>query len=238
LAAVAPSSQKRPLVLPDFSKAQGQLIDLGRPPTTKSIFEVDAIHHGALELYERQDNESGETVLGIILQRPSHAETAFDDTFASLLLDGVRLFTSAPQAQTPDMDLALRSVTHKITDLFDMRLRYITEGDKWSGHGRSFFFDRVYEFVRRGARVEFCLPAFPCKSSNPEKVVGVVPDRGEQLALENLHSFVEAIESIYKPGAKLWVVSDGHVFSDCSELFPLHSPPLPPPPLFLVLREV
>jgi pyoverdine/dityrosine biosynthesis protein Dit1 len=53
----------------------------------------------------------------------------------------------------------------------------------------------VYEFVRRGARVEFCLPAFPCKSSNPEKVVAVVPDRGEQLALENLHSFVEAIEA-------------------------------------------
>lgn len=232
-AAVASSSQQTLIVPPGFSKTQGPL-DPRRPPTNKSLITVDAIRHGILELYERQDADSGDTILGVILQRLSDADTGFDDVFACLLLDGVRLFTSAPQTQTAATDLALRGVAHRITDLFDTRLRYITEHDKWSGQGRAVFFSRVYEFVRRGVRVEFCLPAFPCKSSNPDKVVGVVPDRGEQLALENLHSFVEAIEGIYEPGAKLWIVSDGHVFSDCSEYFP---PPVCSPPS-LVEREV
>ncbi|KAK3291774.1 pyoverdine/dityrosine biosynthesis protein [Chaetomium fimeti] len=182
-----------------------------------SLIKVDAIHHDMLELYERHDDrEHRDTILGIILQRPSDAETGFDDIFASLMLDGVRLFTSsAPQGQPSDTEPELRAVAHKITDLFDTRLRYLSENDKWNDRGRGFFFGWVYEFVRRGARVEFCLPAFPCKSSNPDKVVGVVPDRGEQLALQHLDSFIEAIEGIYEPGAKLWIVSDGHVFSDC-----------------------
>ncbi|KAJ5107931.1 hypothetical protein N7456_004606 [Penicillium angulare] len=60
-----------------------------------------------------------------------------------------------------------------------------------------------------------CLPAFPCKSSNLEKVAGVLPDRGEELALRRLYSVLRQIESIYEPGAKLCIISDGHVFSDC-----------------------
>jgi pyoverdine/dityrosine biosynthesis protein Dit1 len=108
-----------------------------------------------------------------------------------------------------------------------MRLRYITEGNRWSGHGRRFFLGRVYEFVRRGARVEFCLPAFPCKSSNPEKVVGVVPRPRRAACAREPPLVWRGHRGIYEPGAKLWIVSDGHVFSDCSELSSFRFP-LPP----------
>lgn len=65
--------------------------------------------------------------------------------------------------------------------------------------------------------VEFYLPAFPYKSPNPDKVVGGGPDMGEQLALEHFHSFAGAIERIYEPGAKIWIINDAHVFSDCGK---------------------
>ena len=38
---------------------------------------------------------------------------------------------------------------------------------------------------------------------------------GEEIALERLHSFIEAVDGIYEPGGRLWIISDGHVFSDC-----------------------
>src|SRR6185436_17323058 len=50
---------------------------------------------------------------------------------------------------------------------------------------------------------------------NLGKVSGANPDAGEALALRTLESFVKAVREIYGPGARLWVISDGHVFSDC-----------------------
>ncbi|RYP51665.1 hypothetical protein DL768_003063 [Monosporascus sp. mg162] len=183
--------------------------------TNKFLIKVDETPHEELALYESQERGDGETVFGIILQQPHTIEADFDDIFVSLLLKSIKLFTSPPPNPVSDIDSKLKDTTDAIVDLFDARLRYISAEDKWSSHGREYFSGRVHEFVRRGERIEFCLPAFPCKSSSIEKVFGTMPDRGEQLALEHLHSFVEAIESIYEPGAKLWIVSDGHVFSDC-----------------------
>lgn len=37
------------------------------------------------------------------------------------------------------------------------------------------------------------------------------------IALTTLHNFVRSVEDIYKPGAEVLIVSDGHVFSDCSK---------------------
>lgn len=59
------------------------------------------------------------------------------------------------------------------------------------------------------------LPAFPCKSSNFDKVGGLVPDKGEELALRRLIKATQDAAKIYPPGMKVWIVSDGHVFSDC-----------------------
>jgi pyoverdine/dityrosine biosynthesis protein Dit1 len=41
-----------------------------------------------------------------------------------------------------------------------------------------------------------------------------LPDKGEELAIETLIDFIKAINEIYEPGALLYLVSDGRVFSD------------------------
>lgn len=170
---------------------------------------------GRFVVYESREGRENGVVLGLIFGPPHELrlQVESDDVLAPLFLSQISLFTSAP-SQNNSEDL-----TNAIVNLFDTRLRYITKDDKWQSHGgRELFFKQVRDFVQRRGKLEFCLPAFPCKSSNPEKVSGVMPDRGEQLALEYLDSFLESLENIYEPGAKLYVLSDGHVFSDCSKL--------------------
>jgi pyoverdine/dityrosine biosynthesis protein Dit1 len=138
----------------------------------------------------------------------------FEEFFVQRVLSQVDLCVHShhPQQTAAQTD----SATEQIVDLFDQYLRYEGKNDRWAhGGGRTYFADRVRHFTAQDATVEFCLPAFPCKSSNTDKVIGPDPDRGEELALERLHGFVEAIEHIYPPGGKLWIISDGHVFSDC-----------------------
>lgn len=174
-------------------------------------------------MYQRQGDANADTVVGILLDLSHDEDPGFEELFVSLLLKNIMPFTSMPRPISLSPSRPSDGITDAIVSLFDSHLRYRPAHDKWEDQGREYMRCVIDEFVRRSERVEFCLPAFPCKSSNTDKVGGTMPDRGEQLAMEHLHSFVESIEEIYEPGAKLWIISDGHVFSDCSELR------LPPP---------
>ncbi|MFE1776254.1 L-tyrosine/L-tryptophan isonitrile synthase family protein [Streptomyces sp. NPDC059008] len=68
--------------------------------------------------------------------------------------------------------------------------------------------------VAAGEPILFTLPGFPCKSPNPAKVLGHLPDEGERLALRFLDALCARIEAVYPPGARVAICSDGHVFSD------------------------
>lgn len=61
------------------------------------------------------------------------------------------------------------------------------------------------------------LPAFPFKSPNGDvKVLGVLPDKAEDVALAHLNGLCAAIGDIYPPGAILTIVSDGLVYNGLS----------------------
>lgn len=62
--------------------------------------------------------------------------------------------------------------------------------------------------------VTFILPAFPGKSPNLAKVLGVLPDMGERRALAFLQGLCDRIGQLWAPGAKVILASDGRVFSD------------------------
>jgi len=73
---------------------------------------------------------------------------------------------------------------------------------------------QIADFVREGTPVVFTLPGFPCKSPNPAKVLGHLPDQGERLSLGFLDALCADIERIHPPGARIVICSDGHVFGD------------------------
>ena len=147
-----------------------------------------------------------------------HAATSddleFNDWFRMFLLAESRV--SPPWFILPDVAQAKKDASG-ITDMFDKELRNIAPEDKWNSGGRDVFHQGVEYFTARQDPVEFALPAFPCKSTNYHKTNGILPDRAEEMALVRLHDFCHKVKQIYSPGAILWIISDGHVFSDCSK---------------------
>lgn len=73
---------------------------------------------------------------------------------------------------------------------------------------------RVEAFVRAGAPIELVLPAFPAKAPNPLKVLGPLPDLAERRGLERLSELLDSLSEVWKPGARMTICSDGHVFAD------------------------
>jgi hypothetical protein len=158
---------------------------------------------------------------GLLLCRNADATADgryFEDFFANILLQQLQMPDTRYHRQV-STSKKTKIITDRIVELFDTRLRYAGPDDQWHITGKAYFRERVHHFTSRNARIHLCLPAFPCKSSNPDKVAGDMPDRGEEMGLTTLHRFVQAIGEIYAPGAKIWIISDGHVFSDCSEWF-------------------
>jgi len=72
----------------------------------------------------------------------------------------------------------------------------------------------VLGFMRHGAPIQLVLPAFPAKSPNARKVLGVLPDEAERQALAFLQWLCDDIASVYEPGAEILICSDGRVFGD------------------------
>jgi pyoverdine/dityrosine biosynthesis protein Dit1 len=86
-------------------------------------------------------------------------------------------------------------------------------GNAWLG--RKVVELQIRTFVDASLPVDFCIPAFPWKSVNRvDKVLGPLPDLGEQLALGRLQSLCEDIQDVYPPGAFVTVTSDGLVYND------------------------
>jgi pyoverdine/dityrosine biosynthesis protein Dit1 len=73
---------------------------------------------------------------------------------------------------------------------------------------------RVEAAIAHGRPLTFVLPAFPGKSPNPAKVLGPLPDHGEQLALEFLDALAARLAALHAPGVRFLLCSDGRVFSD------------------------
>ncbi|KAI4180083.1 MAG: hypothetical protein L6R41_007473 [Letrouitia leprolyta] len=86
--------------------------------------------------------------------------------------------------------------------------------DRWA-EGVPKFLDIIDNFVRKSQPVQMCLPAFPFKSVNKvNKVLGSLPDRAEEAALEHMNTMCDEISAIYAPGARLLIISDGLVYND------------------------
>ncbi|BBM04011.1 L-tyrosine/L-tryptophan isonitrile synthase family protein [Microbulbifer sp. GL-2] len=63
-------------------------------------------------------------------------------------------------------------------------------------------------------KIQFLLPAFPCKTNNLDKVTGCDPDLGEYLVLKKFVKAIRDIQSVYEPGVIFYIFSDYHTFSE------------------------
>ncbi|SCU88679.1 LANO_0D02784g1_1 [Lachancea nothofagi CBS 11611] len=137
-------------------------------------------------------------------------ENEFNDWLIAHILEQTRMELD----QSPSIESTV-PFAELFTNYFADNLKNTTPNDEWEKGGREHFQERVKYFTDRYLTIECILPAFPCKSSNVDKVHGAVPDKGEELALRRLIMATQEVQGFYPPGMKVWIVSDGHVFSDC-----------------------
>jgi L-tyrosine isonitrile synthase len=125
----------------------------------------------------------------------------------------MRTFTYAPFIDKTSAETAKKI----LAELKDYR-RTPSHSDSCTDIGcescSSFHLTKIFVAVAKHAPVTFVLPAFPGKSPNTEKVLGVLPDQAERLSLEFLGQLCKSVKKYYAPGIKIILCSDGRVFSD------------------------
>ncbi|KAL2698648.1 hypothetical protein AAEP93_010036 [Penicillium crustosum] len=88
-----------------------------------------------------------------------------------------------------------------------------TAAGEWLG--RSSFTPRVQTHVAANRAIPMVLPAFPMKSNNRmDKVLGALPDLGDELGLARLVNLCRDIKAVYSPGAVVVIVTDGICYND------------------------
>ena len=72
--------------------------------------------------------------------------------------------------------------------------------------------EKIHPLVSSGQQIRFVIPAFPFSMPNPRKKFGdTSPDRSEFLSMQHLQRFCLSLKSVYPPGAKMLIASDGDV---------------------------
>ncbi|KAH7081508.1 Pyoverdine/dityrosine biosynthesis protein-domain-containing protein [Paraphoma chrysanthemicola] len=162
------------------------------------------------------EHENGLT-LGMVVSRPKSVKpdgfTIWAERFI-LLETEFQPFASIGKSNAP-WERQHRETCEKIAEIFERRLKNVSKDDQWAHGGREIFLNRVFGYVDKNVPIQCALPAFPCKSPNPNKVGGIMPDLAEHIAMDVLHDFIKEVNTVYEPGATMWVINDGHVFSDC-----------------------
>ncbi|KAI9151854.1 Isocyanide synthase-NRPS hybrid crmA [Paramyrothecium foliicola] len=99
--------------------------------------------------------------------------------------------------------------------IFEFALNKFDDSKDRLEGGADKFLSVIARFVADEKRVEACLPAFPFKSANKVyKVLGNLPDKAEELALERLNTMCARIQEVYPPGAQVVIISDGLTYND------------------------
>ncbi len=127
--------------------------------------------------------------------------------------------TTATQPVSADLpirekepDAATKETATKILKIIETYgLNYERTGT-WDGFET--FLPVVIGQVQRKEPIKMLLPGFPFKSPNTkDKVLGVLPDLGEELALKHVDGIAERIKAIYPHGAEVHITSDGLVYN-------------------------
>ncbi|KAF2108932.1 putative pyoverdine/dityrosine biosynthesis protein [Lophiotrema nucula] len=134
-----------------------------------------------------------------------------DETHPSSLPDQPLLKDSEPSSE--DDVLSAEEKALKVLQVLETYSLNFDRGVAWKG--LTSFVPVVRKQVEANQPIRLLLPGFPFKSPNAkDKVLGVLPDLGEELALGHLNSIGDNVAAVYEPGAEVYICSDGLVYND------------------------
>jgi pyoverdine/dityrosine biosynthesis protein Dit1 len=130
---------------------------------------------------------------------------------------------SPPVTPPPAIQVGYKDQDQLASDILDIVQRYgqhLPPADGAGEHagvwlGKPLFMGKVKAQLEKGQAIHIILPAFPWKSVNKvDKVTGILPDLGEELALYRLNQMCEDIKTVYPLGGQVHIATDGLVFDD------------------------
>lgn len=113
----------------------------------------------------------------------------------------------------------MEPITYDIVQAFEgFRMAPLKQGDLYEEKGRAALMAKIDPFVRAYRPVRFSMLGYPMKSPNDrDKVLGKLPDMGEQLSFAQFTRFAKTLNKLYTPGASFSFISDGYIFADIME---------------------
>ncbi|KAF8579389.1 Clavaminate synthase-like protein [Ramaria rubella] len=105
----------------------------------------------------------------------------------------------------------------RIVEIISRYLSMSSSSDQFQVTGRKALTKLVSRYVETDETMVFVIPSFPFKSPSRKKVLGSLPDLGEELLLRKLETLARAVEDYHPPGALIRVVSDGIVYGELLE---------------------
>lgn len=106
-------------------------------------------------------------------------------------------------------------VINQIINVFEKFRMPAAPNDEFELLGKAVLADKLWQFVVNNQPLKFSMLGYPMKSPNTrDKVLGDMPDLGEQKSLENFRDFDNAIREVYPAGIDVAIISDGYIFSD------------------------
>ncbi len=113
----------------------------------------------------------------------------------------------------------IETIIVQILDIFQQFRMNPTPIDQYETVGKSLLADKIKTFVSAGTPIEFVMLGYPMKSvNNRDKVLGILPDKAEEVSIENFDSFNKLVKQFYTPGVHINIVNDGLVFNDLLEV--------------------
>lgn len=92
--------------------------------------------------------------------------------------------------------------------------------DEYEQKGKALLAAKIETFVKLNVPIPFTMLGYPFKSTNNrDKVIGTLPDLGEEESLRNFGIFNDMVKAIYSPGIHIHIVNDGFAFNDLLGVF-------------------
>lgn len=99
-----------------------------------------------------------------------------------------------------------------VNDIYNLLIKYLY-GDNIDNL-KDETIEKILYFIHHNKSIEFVMPSFPGKSSNINSSFNGKFGYEEQYSINNINKLLQGIQRLYPNGAKLYIIHDGHIFSD------------------------
>lgn len=109
----------------------------------------------------------------------------------------------------------MQPITQTILNIFDGYRMQPTSIDEYETTGKPILASQIEYHIANNQPISFAMLGLPFKSINhTDKVLGSLPDLGEELTVKNFEAFNAEIQKHYANGIRIYVASDGYAFND------------------------